>query len=237
MSTPSFLASAAWTPDSPEPDSGTSDSVNQTRGAAPSSPQGSPECQSQRTCETFKATRQGAMASHQETAHPALSGPGGYTQVPFLLISSAAVSHAKTSPSPESAPGSLALAPDSSTNSCESQTSLFGPVGMSSLRTYPDSFHLTQEEISPSFSRRWPSSGFWTAPGECWTAVTSECHSDGGASSSLRDVLEDSVAPKYFLSPRAAAEILRRAEKRGKKLPERLEAALKSVAGLQTQKG
>jgi hypothetical protein len=43
-------------------------------------------------------------------------------------------------------------------------------------------------------------------------------------------VLEDSVAPKYFLSPRACAGILRRAEKRGKKLPEHLEAALRAAA-------
>jgi hypothetical protein len=35
----------------------------------------------------------------------------------------------------------------------------------------------------------------------------------------LADVLEDEVAPKYFLSPRAAAGILRRAEKRGRTLP------------------
>jgi hypothetical protein len=47
---------------------------------------------------------------------------------------------------------------------------------------------------------------------------------------SLSEVLEPHVAPKYFLSARAAQGILRRAEKRGKTLPELLEAALRSVA-------
>lgn len=46
----------------------------------------------------------------------------------------------------------------------------------------------------------------------------------------LSTVLEISALPKYFLSPRACAGILRRAEKRGKALPERLEAALRAVA-------
>ena len=199
-------------------------SANPTPGAAPSSPQGSPECQSQRTCEAFD-WQQGNRDVKLSPVVDLMRTDGS----PAVLISSAAVSPVRTSPSPESAQDSRAPAPVSSTSSCESQTSLFGPEGMSSLRTYPDSFHLSMAEISPSFSRRWPTSGFWTGPGECWTAVTSECHSEGGASSSLRDVLEDSVAPKYFLSPRAAAGILRRAEKRGKKLPAQLHAALIAV--------
>ena len=98
----------------------------------------------------------------------------------------------------------------------------------SSLRTYPDYFPPTVAEISPSYSRRWPSSGFTTSPGECWTADTSECPSDGAASSSLPDVLEADVHPRFYLSPRAAAGILRRAEKRGKALPEALFTALKT---------
>lgn len=49
---------------------------------------------------------------------------------------------------------------------------------------------------------------------------------------SLSQVLETEVAPKYFLSPRACAGIIRRAEKRGKALPAHLAAALKAVADL-----
>ena len=44
--------------------------------------------------------------------------------------------------------------------------------------------------------------------------------------SRLSQILEDDAPPKYYLSPRACQGILRRAEKRGKKLPEVLEQAL-----------
>jgi hypothetical protein len=48
---------------------------------------------------------------------------------------------------------------------------------------------------------------------------------------SLSQVLErDSIPPEFFLSSKACAGILRRAEKRGKKLPPQLEQALQTVA-------
>jgi hypothetical protein len=46
----------------------------------------------------------------------------------------------------------------------------------------------------------------------------------------LSDVLESNVSERYFLSKKACAGILRRAEKRGKDLPGVLRAALKAVA-------
>ena len=47
----------------------------------------------------------------------------------------------------------------------------------------------------------------------------------------LSEILETRpVHPKYSLSPKACAGILRRAEKRGKKLPEQLRLALEQVA-------
>lgn len=49
----------------------------------------------------------------------------------------------------------------------------------------------------------------------------------------LSEVLETQVASKYFLSPKACAGILRRAEKRGKELPEQLARALMAVAALE----
>ena len=42
----------------------------------------------------------------------------------------------------------------------------------------------------------------------------------------LSQILEENPDPKYNLTPKACAGILRRAERRGKKLPERLKAAL-----------
>lgn len=46
---------------------------------------------------------------------------------------------------------------------------------------------------------------------------------------SLSEILESKVSEKYYLSAKACAGILRRAEKRGKELPEHLKAALEAV--------
>ena len=46
--------------------------------------------------------------------------------------------------------------------------------------------------------------------------------------SRLSQILEDSAQPKYYLSARACAGILNRAEKRGKGLPEILKTALEN---------
>src|SRR5690606_27623011 len=68
--------------------------------------------------------------------------------------------------------------------------------------------------------------------GGSWTPSTSAWPSDGsGSSCSLREVLEDGPLPtRYFLSSKAAAGILRRAEARGKKLPKMLAQALEAIA-------
>jgi hypothetical protein len=87
-----------------------------------------------------------------------------------------------------------------------------------------------EELTSGSYSRRWPTSGFTTSPTEFWTADTSECPSGGGEYSSLPDVLEATVPERFYLSPKAAAGILRRAEKRGRELPEALESALRELS-------
>ena len=49
----------------------------------------------------------------------------------------------------------------------------------------------------------------------------------------LSQILEECPDPKYNLTPKACAGILRRAERRGKKLPEALKAALLAQAGIQ----
>ena len=157
----------------------------------------------------------------------ALHGPTGNKEP---LISFAAASPAKTSASPDAAPDSPASGAASFSSSHESLT-LFSPLADgASLKTFPDFFPQTVAEISPSYSRRWPSSGFTTSPGECWTADTMESPNDGGVSTSLRDVLEASVPARYYLSQRAAAGILRRAEKRGRELPQHLADALRLVS-------
>lgn len=62
-------------------------------------------------------------------------------------------------------------------------------------------------------------------PGECWTPNTGESPSVV-RESTLSQILEDNAPEKYFLSARACEGILRRAEKRGKKLPLMLWEAL-----------
>lgn len=67
--------------------------------------------------------------------------------------------------------------------------------------------------------------------GESPNMLTGECSQgeprNGVSVSRLSQILEDSAPPKYYLSAAACAGILRRAEKRGKELPEMLEKALK----------
>lgn len=62
--------------------------------------------------------------------------------------------------------------------------------------------------------------------GECSTRVFGE-YPNVAEESGLSQISEENVPQKYFLSARACAGVLRRAEKRGKKLPEILEIALK----------
>jgi hypothetical protein len=150
----------------------------------------------------------------------------------IALTFSQAVSPAKTSALPESDEDSQATDRDSSSSSPES-LSLFDPSGFSS-RTFPASSPRTAVGTSESCLERWPTSGMaWH--GGFSTAVSSECRSaDGECSSSetsLADVLEPSVAERFYLSARAARGILRRAEKRGRELPPALAQALLNLAG------
>jgi site-specific DNA-cytosine methylase len=214
--------SGGWTSDSPEPDSSTPSSASEIPTGDESSPDTGRESRSGRTFETWAIQD---IRINRDQNGLGISNEGvAYTlnKTESQSIFSAEASPAKTSPSPADGEDSQAIAPASSSSSHESLT-LFSPMEAgSSLRTYPDFFPPTVDEISPSYSRRWPSSGFTTSPGECWTADTSECPSEGAASSSLPDVLEADVHPRFYLSPKAAAGILRRAEKRGKPLPEEL---------------
>lgn len=139
-------------------------------------------------------------------------------------------SHVKTSPLRENERDLPVNDQDCSSRQPESLTLFSDPEDGCSLRTFPDFFPQTVEGISESFSRRWPTSGFTTSPGECWTADTSECPKGGGEFSFLPDVLEATVPSRFFLSRKAAAGILRRAEKRGRELPKHLHEALQSLA-------
>ena len=79
-----------------------------------------------------------------------------------------------------------------------------------------------------------PSSGRWRNSGmgsltASWTLNTGEWPNDAVVSSLSQITETGDVPQRYYLTKRACAGILRRAEKRGKKLPEQLAGALETV--------
>lgn len=104
-------------------------------------------------------------------------------------------------------------------------TGLDGSCG----KTSPEFCHRTEGETSVPSSTAWQRSGI-SGPGGCLTLNGSEWPS-AVAVCSLSSVLETGDLPqRFYLSPKACAGILRRAEKRGKELPVALHTALEAVA-------
>lgn len=105
-----------------------------------------------------------------------------------------------------------------------------------SLRTSSDCLVNQVVEISDSSLMDWRNAGQWTLLGGLSMPSTGSLSEGAGFSSlpssrpRLTDVLELDVPAKYSLSPRAAAGILKRAERRQKLLPPHLEAALLALA-------
>ena len=91
-------------------------------------------------------------------------------------------------------------------------------------------FYQTMGERSTNSSMALPNAGMG-GPGGCWTLSISGWPKDASACS-LSDVLEATgdVPPRFYLTARACAGILRRAAKRGKELAPQLKAALEAVA-------
>ena len=95
-------------------------------------------------------------------------------------------------------------------------------------RTSPVSCRETEDGTLVPSSEGWQSAGMGS-PTECLTLSISDWPSDGSVCS-LSDILETGDVPqRFFLSARACAGILRRAEKRGKELPTTLRHALEQV--------
>jgi len=104
-------------------------------------------------------------------------------------------------------------------------------------RTSPVSCQPTADGLLLPSSGVFKNSGM-ASPGACWTLSTSEwtafqgqSPSDAGVSS-LSDILQEThdVPALFFLSPKSAAGMLRRAEGRGKVIPDPLRTALKRVS-------
>ncbi len=159
-----------------------------------------------------------------------LKADNGMHNQTFLSTSSTEDSPARTSQWPVTGVALPGIAPDYGLSLSESCPSC-GHDGQL-LRMSPDFYPQTGETISESSSTGFANSGIAWA-GRYWTRKTSESRNAADACS-LSQVLESEVSERYYLSAKAAAGILRRAERRGKKLPERLEAALRTVAGRAT---
>ena len=103
-----------------------------------------------------------------------------------------------------------------------------GPSGWFG-RTSPAYFPLTEDETLPASFEGWQNSGMGS-PTEFLTLSTLEWPS-AAAVCSLSDILEiGNVPQRFFLSATACRGILRRAERRGKELPQALSLALRIVA-------
>ena len=151
---------------------------------------------------------------------------GGRATGMNLLLSSVAVFPAKICQSLESGQGSAESAPASSGKSSGSRKKSNRSGAFS--RMFQGSLALTAGKTSTPLSMRYKRAGL-LSDGECWTADFSTSPNNA-RESSLSAVLQSKVSLKYFLSPKAAAGILRRAEKRRRTLPPRLETALKDLA-------
>jgi hypothetical protein len=107
-------------------------------------------------------------------------------------------------------------------------------------RMYPVPSVLITGQTSGQSLTKWQTSGRWLLSGISSMHSSSECpNEEGGYSSSLALILEssDEVSSKYYLSPKAAEGILRRAGNRGKVLPKALEVALKDLAAKMPEGG
>jgi hypothetical protein len=95
---------------------------------------------------------------------------------------------------------------------------------------YPVYCHQTEEGIWESSSGRWLNSGMGSHTG--FLTLNTLEYPNAVEESSLSDVLEMTGEHllKYSLSAKAAQGILRRANKRGKVLPDQLQKALERIA-------
>ena len=141
-------------------------------------------------------------------------------------------SRARTYPWLETVLVWLEIDQDFSSSSCVSLVRLL-PTGWSS-RTSLAFSRRTKDGTWERSSEPWPTSGMGGRFG-CLTLSTSEWPKDA-AVCLLSGILEDSgrVPQRFYLSPKACAGILRRAEKRGKKLPAQFEHALRAVSERKT---
>lgn len=82
------------------------------------------------------------------------------------------------------------------------------------------------QSLLEAVAELWPDGG--GRHGECWTLSSSVWPNDASVCSLSSTLETGDVPPRYFLSAKACAGIISRAERRGKALPEELLAALET---------
>jgi hypothetical protein len=131
--------------------------------------------------------------------------------------------------SPSASPGYDKGSPTLAADSCFAFLKSLEVTGLDGLsgKMSPASCHRTEDGILAPSSGGWKSSGTGGPIGS-WTLSFSESPRDG-VECLLSHVLETSDVPdRFYLSPKECAGILRRAERRGKKLPMQLRDALEA---------
>jgi len=98
-------------------------------------------------------------------------------------------------------------------------------------KTSPVSCRPTEEGTLEPCLEGWQNSGMGS-PTEFLTLSTSEWPKDAAVCSLSQTLEAGNVQPRFYLSAKACAGILRRAERRGKELPPMLREALNFVAHL-----
>ena len=132
----------------------------------------------------------------------------------------------RTFPLPDRAQAWLESGADCGLSSIE----LLSALGRDRLlsKTSPACYPVTEGETLPSSFEGWSNAGMASLGGYLTLSI-SESPSDAVVCS-LSEVLETDVPLKYFLSATACRGILRRAERRNKKLPPLLEQILQAIA-------
>lgn len=127
----------------------------------------------------------------------------------------------------------------------DKETRTLSPSGKTSPEFYPAKTMPSAnfwagllEQIPPSYqapdggARAWQLDHKAPPRGESWTLNISECPNDA-VESSLSQVLQSSVAPKYYLSEKAIAGLVRRVKMQKISLPKALAASMR-MAGIDT---
>ena len=106
---------------------------------------------------------------------------------------------------------------------------IFGSSSKASRKSQTPRFQFLDLTTTSGTPPEWWRDGITQLHGGHLMLNFGECPSVA-VESSLSQILEANAHPKYFLSAKACRGILRRAETRGKKLPEALKAALERQA-------